>query len=68
MRVKKKNDLNNCEFYLNSTSKTPSNVRISLKGNVLIKTSKVLLVLYKLISSRPVGGFNYTQREKLQNH
>ena len=28
------------------TSKTPSNVRISIKGNFTIKTSEVLLVFY----------------------
>ena len=29
---------------MNLTSKTPSNVQISFKGNFLIKTSEVLLV------------------------
>ena len=51
----KKNNLNNYEFYLNLTSKTSSRVRISVKGNFLIKTSEVLSVFYKLRYSRFIG-------------
>ena len=51
----KTNNLNNDEFYFRVTSKTPSNIRISSKGNSLIKTSEVLLVFYKLILSRFIG-------------
>ena len=51
----KKNNLNNYEFYLNLTSKTSSRVRISIKGNFLIKTSEVLSVFYKLRYSRFIG-------------
>ena len=51
----KKNNLNNYEFYLNLTSKKSSRVRISIKGNFLIKTSEVLSVFYKLRYSRFIG-------------
>ena len=34
---------------MNLTSKKPSNIRISIKGNFLIKPSEVLLVFYNLI-------------------
>ena len=51
----KKNNQNNYEFYLNLTSKTASNVWISVKGNFLIKTSEVFLMFYKLIYSRFIG-------------
>ena len=37
---------------MNLTSKAPSNVRISVKGNFQIKTSDVLLVFHNLIYSR----------------
>ena len=40
MKVKKHN-LNNYEIYMNLRSKTPSNVRTSIKGNFPIKTSKL---------------------------
>ena len=46
---------------MNLTSKTPSNVRISIKGNFPIKTSEVLLVFHNLIYSMMIGlveGFN----------
>ena len=46
---------------MNLTSKTPSNVRISIKGNFPIKTSEDLLVFHNLIYSRfirLVGSFN----------
>lgn len=51
----KKDNLNNHEFYLNLKSKTPRNVRISIKGNFLIKASEVLLLFYKLIYSSSTG-------------
>ena len=51
----KKDNLNNHEFYLNLISKTPRNVRISIKGNFLIKASEVLLLFHKLIYSRSTG-------------
>ena len=40
---------------MNLTSKTPSNVRISIKGNFLIKTSEVLLVFHNALYSRFIG-------------
>ena len=40
---------------MNLIGKTPSNVRISIKWNFPIKTSKVLLVSYKLIYYRFIG-------------
>ena len=51
----KKYNSNNHEFYLNLISKTPRNVRISIKGNFLIKASEVLLLFYKLIYSSSTG-------------
>ena len=40
---------------MNLTSKTPSNIPISIKGNFPIKTSEVLLVFHNLIYSRFIG-------------
>ena len=40
---------------MNLTSKTPSNVRISSKGNCPIKTSEVLLVFNNQICPRFIG-------------
>ena len=40
----KNNNLKFCEFSLKLTSKTPSNIWVSIKGSFLIKTSKVFLV------------------------
>ena len=40
---------------MNLTSKKPSNIRISIKGNFLIKPSEVLLVFYNLIHPRFIG-------------
>ena len=40
---------------MNLTSKTPSNVRISIKGNFPIKTSDILLVFHNLVYSRIIG-------------
>ena len=40
---------------MNLTSKTPSNIRISIKGNFSIKMSEVLLVFYNLIYSSFIG-------------
>ena len=40
---------------MNLTSKTPSNVGISIKGNWPIKTSEVLLVFHNLIYGRFIG-------------
>ena len=40
---------------MNLTSKTPSDVRISIKGNFPIKTSEVLLVFHDLICARFIG-------------
>ena len=40
---------------MNLTSKKPSNIRISIKGNFLIKPSEVLLVFYNLIYPRFIG-------------
>ena len=48
----KKHSLNNYDLIMNLTSKTPSNVRISIKGNFPIKTSEDLLVFHNLIYSR----------------
>ena len=46
---------------MNLTSKTPSNVQISVKGNFPVKTSEISLVFHNLIHSRFIGleeGFN----------
>ena len=40
---------------MNLTSKTPSNVRISIKGNCPIKNSEVLLVFHNQIYPRFIG-------------
>ena len=40
---------------MNLTSKTPSNVRMSIKGNFPIETSGVLLVFHNLMYSRFIG-------------
>ena len=40
---------------MNLTSKTPSNVRISIKGNFSIETSGVLSVLDNVMNSRFIG-------------
>ena len=40
---------------MNLTSKTPSNVPISIKGNFPIKVSEVLLVFHNLMYSRFIG-------------
>ena len=40
---------------INLTGKTPSHVRISFKGNFLIKTSEVLFLFHNVIYSRFTG-------------
>ena len=40
---------------MNLTSKTPSNVRISIKGSYPIKTSEVLFVFHNVIYPRFIG-------------
>ena len=40
---------------MNLTSKTPSNVQISIKENFPIKTSEVLFVFHNLIDSKFIG-------------
>ena len=40
---------------MNLTSKTPSNVRMSIKGNFSIETSGVLSVLDNVMNSRFIG-------------
>ena len=50
---------------MNLTSKTPSNVRISIKGNFSIETSGVLSVLDNVMNSRFIGlvkNFNPKKR------
>ena len=62
----KKHNLNNYQFYTNLTSKTLSNVRMSIKGNFTIKTSGVLLVFHNLMYSRFIGqaeNFNPKNKE-----
>ena len=48
---------------MNLTSKTPSNVRISIKGNFPIKTSEVLFVFHNLIYSRFIGQWRALNRK-----
>ena len=40
---------------MNLTSKTPSNVQISVKGNLTIKASEILFVFHNVIYSRFIG-------------
>ena len=40
---------------MNLTSKTPRNVRISIKGSFPIKTSEVLFVFHNVIYPRFIG-------------
>ena len=40
---------------MNLTSKTPSNVQISVKGNLMIKASEILFVFHNVIYSRFIG-------------
>ena len=54
---------------MNLTSKTPSNVRISIKGNFPIKTSEDLLVFHNLIYSRfirLVESFNAKNKQSFK--
>ena len=41
--------------FMNLTSKTPSNVQISVKGNLTIKASEILFVFHNVIYSRFIG-------------
>ena len=62
----KKHILNNYEFYMNLTSKTPSKVRMLIKGSFSIETSGVLFVFHNLMYSRLIGlveNFNPKNKE-----
>ena len=54
---------------MNLTSKTPSNVRMSIKGNFSIETSGVLSVLDNVMNSRFIGlvkNFNPKKKSSLK--
>ena len=62
----KKHILNNYEFYMNLTSKTPSKVRMLIKGSFPIETSGLLFVFHNLMYSRLIGlveNFNPKNKE-----
>ena len=54
---------------MNLANKTQGSVRISIKGNFLIKIFEVLSVFYKLVSSRFIGlveSFNPKNKHPLK--